>query len=106
MPLLVEVTFLHVVGGNLSGQHLPYESEIGIKVVRMCDGLKGGRQQLLLRIAHQRTQGRVDLEPVSICSHQRHADSGILKRTAKTFLAFKKSIVRSPAFGGIFRTMT
>ena len=56
VPELVKIPLLHVVEADLAREHLTDIVEIGLQVVGVRDGLKGGGQQLRLRVADNLTQ--------------------------------------------------
>ena len=63
-------------------------AEIGVEIVGMRNFLKGQLMQRLRRIAEQRAQRLIDLQPFALRRHQRHADGGILQRAAKAAFTF------------------
>ncbi len=68
--VLVEITFLHLVGQDFAGQQLLDKVQVLGQVVGMGDVLEIGRQQFSLGMADHVAQGVVDLEPAALRADQ------------------------------------
>ncbi len=73
------VALVHLVAGDLAGHEAGQQVEVGLKVVRMGDGLEVQLQHPWLVIVEQFAEGGVDLEEAPFQSHQGHADRGVME---------------------------
>jgi hypothetical protein len=85
---LVEIAFFHLVVVDLAGQEFVEAGEVGVQVVGKGDVLKCAVQQLFRSAAHDPAERAVYPHKAAFEADQRHADGGIFKRAAETFLAF------------------
>jgi len=63
----------------------------------MGDGLKGRRQQLFSRIAHDPAQGAIHADPPAVRAHERHADGGKLECATESLFTFAQRRFHAPA---------
>src|SRR5207302_2546701 len=85
--VLVKISFLHVVVRSRSVEQLSHVLHVRMEIIRVGDGLKRRRQQLLGRITHDSTQRAVNSHPPAVRSYQRHADGCELERGTEPLLA-------------------
>src|ERR1700674_1916015 len=79
MPGLMEVSFLHLVGADLTPQHLPNELEIGLQIIRMSDSLEIGGTQFLLIIPNNLAHRRIYVNPATVQSNQGHSNCHLVE---------------------------
>ncbi len=87
MPVAVEISFLHSVKPEFSGDQLRDVIQVLRQVFGMRDVLKRLPQQSRLAVAEDIGQRAVHAQPASIEPDDRHADAGKLERVAETFFA-------------------
>src|SRR6266480_7317542 len=83
----MKVSLLHDEVRSRPVEHLSHVLHVRIEIIRVGDGLKGRRQQLLGGISHDSAQGAVNSHPPAVRSYQRHADSCELERATEPRLA-------------------
>src|SRR4051794_23857785 len=79
-PVRADVALLHLVGADLTREHLPEVLEIDVEVVRMRDLLERGCEQLVLRVAGHLAHRRIDAEPVALRADERDPDRRVVER--------------------------
>ena len=87
VPGAVKIPFLHLVVVDVPGQQVRQVGEVGVQVGGMRDVLKGLLQEFLRLVADDAAEHPVDLQPVAVQRHQRHADAGVVERLAETLFA-------------------
>jgi hypothetical protein len=82
-PVGVDVALVHLVGRAAAGEHVVDQREVRVEVVGVREVLEREPQQLLLGVADELAQRLVDVEPLALEPHERHADRRVVERGAE-----------------------
>src|SRR5512132_2629457 len=84
----MEITLLHLMGQDLTIDHLFEAGEEIAKFIRVGNCLECHPLKLALRVSGYVAQALIDLQPPAIRCYERHSDRSMVKGAAKTLFAF------------------
>ena len=85
-PVGAEVALLHLVAGDLAGEHLPDLLEVGLEVVGMGDVLERLGEELALGVSGQVAERTVDAHPAALGGDEGDPDRRVVERLREPLL--------------------